>query len=819
MWMICKKEWQQFFASLTGYLVLGVFLGLTGLLFFVFPDTSLLNFGYASLAPFFQLMPWLLLFLIPAITMRSISEEIRTGTYEILQTLPLSIRQIILGKYVGVLFIVLVALAPTIIYAFSMQALSITGGIDIGATIGSYISLFLLAGVFAAIGIYASSVTNNTIAAFGLGGLLSFALFAGFTAVAKLSLFSGGADYYIELMGIQLHTANISRGVLAASDIIYFIAVIGFFLFITQLQLTQSSKKLARLLAAIALLVSITVAGSFISNRLDLTEDKRFTLSSSTVELLEKIDSTITVEVFLTGELPADYKKLSIATNDILASFNNYANNQIRIFFRNPGEDLASDTAKAILYDSLQKMGVVFEQASVEQSAGDATLNQLIIPTALVYYQKNQLPIAVDLRSSRKIYKQFNVLTEEPQEDVEATRNAAEALLENKFATAIDKLIRKEVPTIAYVVGNGEPTDLTVNDLGESLRNDYRLGIFDLKQAYPDAAVIKTMIIVKPKQTFTEEDLLKLDQYVMNGGNIIWFIDKLHAELDSLKRTEGQYTAFDRGLGLDQLLFKYGVRINGDLLQDLNCSKIPLVVGKNPDGSIRMQRVPWPYYPLLSARTPNPISANLDRVLPIFPSSIDTVMAKGIQKTILLASDTNSRILPSPALVSLNSVQSQEDLYSFNKSFVPVAVLLEGTFSSLFSNRLPKAVMDSVKANTGKPFLSKATKAGRQIVVADGDIVTNEVSNTTGPLPMGLIQMENYRFANKAFFLNSIDYLSSDNSLYQSRNKTVVLRLLNKQKLQEQKTFWQLINVLLPVAMVLIIGYLFQWWRKKRYSI
>ncbi len=818
MWMICKKEWQQFFASVTGYLVLGIFLGVTGLLFFVFPDTSLLNFGYASLAPFFQLMPWLLLFLIPAITMRSISDEIRTGTYELLQTLPLTLRQIIVGKYLGVLLIVLIALVPTVVYAVSMQALSITGGIDVGATIGSYISLFLLAGVYAAIGIYASSVTNNTIAAFGIGALISFALFAGFSAVAKLPILNGGADYYIELLGIQLHAANISRGVLAAADIIYFIAVIGFFLYITQLRLASTTKKSTKLLAAVALLISISVAGSMISNRLDLTEDKRFTLSKSTVQLLSNIDSTITVEVFLTGSLPADYKKLSMATADVLASFNNYANNQIRVVFKHPGDGIQSDTAKAILYDSLQKMGVVFEQSNTAQESGEATLNQLIVPSAMVYYQKNQPPVAVDLRSSRKIYKQFNVLSEEPQEDVEATRNAAEALLENKFATAIDKLTRKEIPTIAYVVGNGQPTDLTVNDLGESLRNDYRLGIFDLKQAYPDASVIKTLVMVKPKSKFTEEDLLKLDQYVMNGGNIIWFIDKLHAELDSLKRTEGQYTAFDRGLGLDELLFKYGVRINGDLLQDLNCSKIPLVVGKNPDGSIRMQRIPWPYYPLLSARTPNPISENLDRVLPIFPSSIDTVMAKGIQKTILLASDTNSRILPSPALVSLNSVRSQEDLYSFNKSYIPVAVLLEGKFNSLFSNRLPKMVIDSVKMSTGKPYLSAAIKAGKQIVVADGDIVTNEVSNTTGPLPMGLIQMENYRFANRAFFLNSIDYLSSDNALFESRNKTVVLRLLNKQKLQEQKTFWQIINVLLPVVIVLLTGYFFQLWRKKRYS-
>ena len=202
-------------------------------------------------------------------------------------------------------------------------------------------------------------------------------------------------------------------------------------------------------MSAVALLISISVAGSMISNRLDLTEDKRFTLSKSTVQLLSNIDSTITVEVFLTGSLPADYKKLSMATADVLASFNNYANNQIRVIFKYPGDGIQSDTAKAILYDSLQKMGVVFEQSNTAQESGEATLNQLIVPSAMVYYQKNQPPIAVDLRSSRKIYKQFNVLAEEPQEDVEATRNAAEALLENKFATAIDKLIRKEIPTIA----------------------------------------------------------------------------------------------------------------------------------------------------------------------------------------------------------------------------------------------------------------------------------------------------------------------------------------------------------------------------------
>ncbi len=573
-----------------------------------------------------------------------------------------------------------------------------------------------------------------------------------------------------------------------------------------------------RITLAFLLLITVIYTNYSFKFRYDLTHDKRFTLSASTKELLREVDSTIKVEVFLTGDLPPDYQKLNIAVKDILAEFNSVASNLIKVEFVKPGENSSNNELKIKLYDSLSKMGVVFEKTSVEGNNIDKSTSQLIIPSALVYFRKNQLPIAIDLRSSKKMYKQYNIINDEPQEDVEATRNAAEALLENKFAVAINKLIRKSVPTIAYTIGNGEPTDLTVNDIGESLRNDYRLGVFNLKQAYPDALLIQTLIIVKPTQAFTEEDQLKLDQYVMNGGHIIWFVDKLYAELDSLKRAEGQYIAYDRSLGLDALLFKYGVRINGDLLQDLNCSKIPFVVGKNPEGKPAIKRIPWPYYPFLSARTPNPISQNIDRVLPIFPSSIDTVMAKGIKKTILLASDTNSRKISSPAIVSLNSVKNEEDLSSFNQSFVPVAVLLEGKFSSLFANRLSQTIMDSILRITGKKFLPLAVKAGKQIVVADADIVTNAISNTTGPMPMGMIPMENYRFANREFFLNSIDYLSSDNQLFESRNKTVVLRLLDREKVKEQKTFWQLINILLPVFFVLLIGLFFQWWRKKQYS-
>ncbi|TAJ58182.1 MAG: gliding motility-associated ABC transporter substrate-binding protein GldG, partial [Chitinophagaceae bacterium] len=417
-------------------------------------------------------------------------------------------------------------------------------------------------------------------------------------------------------------------------------------------------------LALTALFVAVVYLSTSFFYRVDLTAEKRYSVTNATQTLLESVDSVINIQVFLTGDLPADYKKLSIATKDLLDEFRSLSGNLVHVSFEKPGEDITNDTLKVKFYDSLSRLGVVFERAESVESEKET--NQLIIPSALVSFRKGQKPIAVDLRSSRKIFKQFNVVNDNsPQEDVEATRNAAEALLEFKFADAIDKLTRKYVPTVAYLVGNGEPVDFKVNDLGESLRNEYRLAVFDIKQGYPDPAMIDALIIVKPTQPFTEEDKLKIDQYVMNGGHVIWFIDKLHAELDSLMRSQAEYTAFDRGLELDDILFKYGVRINPDLLQDLNCSKIPIVIGTNADGSPKMQRVPWPYYPFLSSRDNNPISKNLERVLPIFPSSIDTVKAPGIRKTILLTSDTNSRRISSPAIVSINSVKDDNDLLSF----------------------------------------------------------------------------------------------------------------------------------------------------------
>ncbi len=577
------------------------------------------------------------------------------------------------------------------------------------------------------------------------------------------------------------------------------------------------SQKYSNIIIGCLLVAVIYASNAWLHYSIDLTAEKRYSLSDAAKKLLDKkLDSTISIEVFLTGDLPADYKKLNIATAEILETFASNAAGPIKVSFTEPGTGIVDEDAKVKYFDSLSAMGVVFERTAITESI-EKSSSQLIVPSALVRYG-NRPPVAVDLRSSQKVFTSYNVIEAvEPKEDKEATRNAAEALLEYKFAAAIDKATKNSYPTIAYLVGNGQPTDLTVSDLGETLRNDYNLGIFDLKLGYPSAAKIDLLLIVKPTMPFTEEDQLKIDQYVLNGGKVIWFVDKLHAELDSLMRTQAGYTAYDRGLNIDPLLFKYGVRINGDLVQDLNCAKLPIVVGKNPDGSPTMQRIPWPYYPFLTTPSDNPITKNMDRVLPIFPSSIDTVKALGIKKTILLATDTSSRSIASPALVSLNSVQSEADLYTFTKSHIPVAVLLEGKFSSLFANSVGNTVIDSVKRVTGLPFLKTGIKDAKQIVVSDADIVTNAVTKTTGPLPMGELPFEAFQFANKTFLLNAIDYLVNDNGLFESRNKVVVLRLLDKQKVVDQEKIWQVVTIGGPILLLLFIDILVSFWRKKKY--
>ena len=546
---------------------------------------------------------------------------------------------------------------------------------------------------------------------------------------------------------------------------------------------------------------AIIYLSTIIHSKIDLTAEKRFSISKATKDLLNNLDDKVEVQVFLTGNLSSGFRKLSIATEELLTSLRDESNGKLSFTFKKPGEGLP-DTLQSMLYDSLLSIGVRPFNNELNRNEGEKT-EQLIFPSAVIRY-KNKIK-AVDLMSGKS------------GADEETSLNFSEALLEFKFDDAINKITTTQFPIVAYAVGNGEPVNPTVQDLVTTLSKNYRTGIFDLKRGVLNADTIKALIIVKPSLPFSEMDKVKIDQYIMQGGKVLWFVDKLYAEFDSLLRSRSDFIAFDKNLELDDLFFKYGVRINSDLAQDLSSAKQPLVVG-NSGGQPQIERIPFPYYPLLISASGHPISRNLDHVLSIFPSSIDTVKAEGIKKTILLSTDTSSRTISTPNMVSLQSIKSEFELQSFTKSYLPVAVLLEGKFKSLYANRFTAEMKDTVEKYTGMPFLPSGIKASTQIIVSDGDLVTNVITQSQGALNMGTQQFENYQFANKEFLLNCLDYLVGNAAIIETRNKDFTLRLLDKIKVREQKIMWQLINIVVPILLVLIITLCLQWRRKKQFT-
>lgn len=548
--------------------------------------------------------------------------------------------------------------------------------------------------------------------------------------------------------------------------------------------------------------IAINYIASFIHYRLDLTAEKRYTLSSPTKKLLKNLGDRVGIDVFLSGDMPADFRNLRNNAEELLQEFKENGKN-VQFRFIKPGTGMGEEEREAyLLY--LDSLGIKPTNVKVQIKAGEAQEERLVYPAALVNY--NGKVQAIDLLQGQDMSGGIQTL------------NTAAALLEYKFANAIQKVTQEKPAVIGYLTGNGEPLSYNVYDLIErTLRPNYGFGFIPIDSVPVIPADFDAIIIVKPTIKFTDRQKLKLDQYIMHGGKVIWMIDNLYAEMDSLLRKQSDFIAFDRGLNLDDQLFKYGARINQDLVQDLQCDKLPLAVGNYGDKP-QMQLVPWPYFPLLSSYTDHPIAKNLNNVLSVFPNSLDTVEAEGITKTILLASSANSRTLTTPALVSLNSVQTEEDVKTFNKKNIPIAVLLEGKFSSVFANRLAASTADSLTNVYKQPFLREAESGNKMIVISDADIVANVVTQNEGPLTMGTNQFTKVQYANKDFILNSIEYLTNPSGILATRSKTLVLRLLDPAKIETDKTTWQALNIGVPVILILGFAFIYQAIRNKKYA-
>jgi ABC-2 type transport system permease protein len=552
------------------------------------------------------------------------------------------------------------------------------------------------------------------------------------------------------------------------------------------------------------LLLVINYLASLVHFRIDLTEEKRYTLSAPTKKLLENLREPVSITVFLAGDLPAGFRKLSRSTEELLNEFKEISGNNISFKFEKPGEGL-EDSAKVKLIDSLNMIGISPTNVKAQVKSGESQQEQLVYPGAII--SRGNRMVGIDLLKGQSYEGGLNSL------------NKAEALLEYKFASAIQKVIVDTLPTVGYVVGNGEPLTYNVYDLIErTLKSNYASD-FILLDSFPFIPNrFDVLVIVKPSVKFTDAQKLKLDQYVMHGGKIIWLIDQLYAEMDSLQRTEGgQFVAFDRGLNLEDLLFKYGVRINQDLVQDLQCEKVPLVVG-SMGNQPQVEFLSFPYFPLLSSYSNHPVSKNLDNVLSVFPNSIDTVKSPGIRKTVLLATSTHSRSLSTPAMVSWNSTKVEEDAKTYNRSHIPIAILLEGKFNSLYANRVSQQTRDSLAGYYKHPYLPATPFENKMIVISDADIVMNVVTQQEGPLYMGMHQFNKYQYANKDFFLNCLEYLTNPLGILQARSKDYTLRLLDSTMVEEKRGYWQLVNIVLPILLVALFGLLFAWIRKRKYS-
>jgi len=563
------------------------------------------------------------------------------------------------------------------------------------------------------------------------------------------------------------------------------------------------------LLVLIAAAFGIYCLASLVNTRLDVTAEKRYTLSQPTEKLLKGLGQKVDVFVLLTGDnLPSGFKKLQNSTVAFLERCKDVNSKNFDFRFIEP-EQFMLDTANFPLDDSAK--AAFLKQSGVKQNevTKSATKAAFSYPVAIVKYDGQFAPVNLLQGQSNKGFLDPNGVDAQLQ-----VINNAEALLEYQFINSIYSLTRPVLPIVAYATGHGEPMGPETYDLNSTLDGKFRYFQYDLKKQPGISDSIKALIIAKPTEKFTDEDKLKIDQYVMRGGKVLFLLDILNASLDSLRESGREFTAFDRGLELDDLLFKYGVRINPDLVQDLQCDVLPQTVGMIGDKP-QIELLQWPYFPLLYPTSDHPIVKNMDAVVMQFPQSLDTVKADGIKKTVLLSTSNTSRVTGSPAIVTVEVLKELENPSAWKMKNIPLAILSEGKFKSLYANRVTQPQLDTMK-KYGSEFLPESRADGKIIVTGDGDWILNAVTKQ-GPLPMGANRYTQYNFANKDFLLNSLDYLTDESGILQARSKEYVLRQLDPKKLETEKQQWQWVNIGLPIALVLLAGGIFQWRRKRAY--
>ena len=552
--------------------------------------------------------------------------------------------------------------------------------------------------------------------------------------------------------------------------------------------------KILQIFLVIAIVVGLNVLANYFFFRIDLTEEKRFTINDATKNLLKNLEDEVYVKVYLTGKgIPAGFKRLENAVRETLDEFQIYGGTNIKYTFIDLNSEYKDEKIRNEKIVQLAQKGIPPTNAMATED-GKKT-QSLIIPGAVITYQDKEIATLLLKSNSNK--------SASPQEIL----NQSYEGVEYQLASAIKNITATQKKKIGIFVNYSRLPAVNQIDLINALKKNYELYPVDLRQS-PTLDGLDAVLVMKPDQVFNDDDKYKIDQFIINGGKALFFVDAV--KVDSVAR-EGSLAQI-QSVGLEDLLFKYGVRLNSNLIKDAQmCVAIPLDVGNFGDKA-NIQLVPWQYYPLINTFGKSPIVKNLDAIYTKYVGSLDTVRANGITKTPLLMTSRYTQILKAPAVMSYNFANKELNANDYKAGVQTVGILLEGKFESLFNNRiLPSDQRSATFKSTGKP--------SKIIVCSDGDIPINDFDKKqNNPLPLGFDKYSGNTFANKDFVMNAIDYLLDDNGVITARNKEVVLRPLDKVALQDEREYWQGINLIIPIVVLILAGLLKGFLRKRQYA-
>lgn len=544
------------------------------------------------------------------------------------------------------------------------------------------------------------------------------------------------------------------------------------------------------------ILVCVNILASYFHAGLDLTREKRFTLSGSTKTLLSNMKEVAVIDVYMEGKFPADVQRMQESVRERLVAFKEIAGNKIIYRFIDPIAGKSEKEQKQIFMDLGQK-GI--KPIPVESDEDEGYSVKVMVPYALLHYNGDEMPI--------------NLLESPPGKDRLEQISYAEALLEYKLASAIAQLSRPRRPRIGYMLGHNEEIGLRSVEMLRALAMNYDLDSINLKYNIHISNSYDAIVINQPTIPFTEPEKLKLDQFIMRGGKVLWIVNNMNASMDSFAAGTQKFLSVERGLNIDDLLFHYGMRVNNDIVEDLQNVPIGLMTG-GPSPTL----YDWVYFPRINPTSEHPIVRNMNFILGKFTNSIDTILTSGIKKTILLQTSKYSRTAGSPVTVSMTKVNFPGKPENYNKPYRAVAILAEGKFHSLYQNRLAPSylrLLDSLN----EPFKAVCDSSTSMIVTTIGDVFMNDV-NSRGATDLGYYKFTPRAFyANKSFLLNCMEYLTDKTGVLEARSKDVKPRLLDRGRVKEETTMWQYVNVGIPIALVLVFASAYTFFRKRRYEV